>query len=134
MRKDPIAARRPLTGARIETTPNTTPIYSLAVAPSRGRGSPGIQEFSREPALAKPGDRRLKIHSTNPLERLNGEIKRRTEVVGIFPTAAAIIQLAGAIRLEQNDQSAVRRARYMTLGNHCALNDDPLVELPAAAA
>lgn len=50
-----------------------------------------------------PKEHRAKIHSTNPLERLNGEIKRRTEVVGIFPNEAAITRLIGAILLEQND-------------------------------
>lgn len=44
-----------------------------------------------------PREHRAKIHSTNPIERLNGEIRRRTEVVGIFPNEAAIIKLVGAI-------------------------------------
>ena len=56
----------------------------------------------------------LQIHSTNPLERLNKEIKRRTNVVGIFPNEAAITRLVGALMLEQNDEWAVTR-RYMTL-------------------
>ncbi|HHK74152.1 MAG TPA: IS256 family transposase [Rhizobiales bacterium] len=54
------------------------------------------------------------IHSTNPLERLNKEIKRRTRVVGIFPNDASIRRLVGALLLEQNDEWTVSR-RYMTL-------------------
>jgi len=56
---------------------------------------------------------RAKLHSTNPIERLNGEIKRRTNVVGIFLNEDAIVRLVGAILLEQNDEWAVQRARYI---------------------
>jgi putative transposase len=84
--------------------------------------------------MSFPKDHRLKLHSTNPLERLNGEIKRRTEVVGIFPNEAAITRLVGAILLEQNDEWAVQRARYMTLETIAPLSDDPIVMLPAVAA
>ena len=75
--------------------------------------------------MAFPKDHWPKIHSTNPLERLNGEIKRRTDVVGIFPNEAAIVRLVGAILLEQNDEWAVQRARYMTLETIAPLSDDP---------
>jgi putative transposase len=81
-----------------------------------------------------PAAHRTKLHSTNPLERLIGEIKRRTEVVGIFPNEAAIIRLVGAILLEQNDEWAVQRARYITLETIAPMSDDPLVSLPAVAA
>ena len=81
-----------------------------------------------------PPAHRTKLHSTNPLERLNGEIKRRTEVVGIFPNEAAITRLVGAILLEQNDEWTDQRARYMTLETITGLSDDPLVNLPLAAA
>ena len=77
---------------------------------------------------------RTKLHSTNPIERLNGEIKRRTEVVGIFPNEDAIVRLIGAILLEQNDEWAVQRARYMTLETIAPLSDDPSVSLPAIAS
>jgi transposase-like protein len=81
-----------------------------------------------------PPQHRTKLHSTNPLERLNGEIKRRTEVIGIFPNEAAIIRLVGAILLEQNDEWAVQRARYITLESIAPVGDDPLVGLPDMAA
>ena len=81
-----------------------------------------------------PKDHRPKIHSTNPLERVNGEIKRRTEVVGIFPNEEAITRLVGAILLERNDEWAVQRARYMTLETIAPLSDDPIVSLPALAS
>jgi transposase-like protein len=81
-----------------------------------------------------PREHRTKLHSTNPLERLNGEIKRRSDVVGIFPNEEAITRLIGAILLEQNDEWAVQRARYMTLESVAQMSDDPLVTLPPMAA
>jgi transposase-like protein len=81
-----------------------------------------------------PREHRAKIHSTNPIERLNGEIKRRTDVVGIFPNEGAITRLIGAIVLEQSDEWATQRARYMTLETIGAVSDTPHVSLSAVTA
>jgi transposase-like protein len=75
----------------------------------------------------------VKLHSTNPIERPNGEIKRRTNVVGIFPNEEAIVRLVGAILLEQNDEWAVQRARYMTLETIAPLSNTQMVKLAASA-
>ena len=80
-----------------------------------------------------PKEHWTKICSTNPIERPNGEIKRRTNVVGIFPNDDSIIRLVGAILMEQNDEWAVQRARYMTLETIAPISDNPIVILSAVA-
>ena len=70
-----------------------------------------------------PKAHRTQIHSTNPLERLNAEIKRRTDVVGIFPNEASITRLVGALLLEQNDEWQLQR-RYMSLEALRSLSDN----------
>jgi transposase-like protein len=83
--------------------------------------------------MAFPSQHWPQIASTNPLERLNKEIKRRSDVVGIFPNAEAIVRLVGALMLEQTDEWAVAR-RYMTLETLQPVSDDPLVSLPGVTA
>ena len=80
--------------------------------------------------LAFPKAHRTQIHSTNPLERLNAEVKRRTDVVGIFPNDAAVTRLVGALLLEQNDEWALQR-RYMQLEGLQSLIDNPAARLSA---
>lgn len=74
-----------------------------------------------------------KLHSTNPIERLNGEIKRRADVVGVFPNEEVITRLVGALLLEQNDEGAVQRCRYMTLETISHVSED-ITPLLATAA
>ena len=80
-----------------------------------------------------PIEHHRQLHSTNPLERLNKEIKRRTRVVGIFPNDASIERLVGAMMMEQNDEWAIAR-RYMTLETMSGVCEDQAVDAVALAA
>jgi putative transposase len=80
-----------------------------------------------------PKEHRVKIHSTNVLERLNGEIKRRADVVGIFPNEASIRRLVGALLMEQNDEYAIQK-RYMSLESLATMSENPPIRVPAAPA
>ena len=77
-----------------------------------------------------PRAHRAQIHSTNPLERLNAEVKRRTNVIGIFPNERAIVRLVGAMMLEQNDEWSLQR-RYMQLEGLQSLSDKQPARLSA---
>jgi len=80
-----------------------------------------------------PKAHRVQIHSTNPLERLNAEIKRRTDVVGIFPNEPAITRLVGALSLEQNDEWQLQR-RYLQLEGLLTLADNQPARLSAVVS
>jgi len=95
-----------------------------------------MMDGSREEVLACmafPKEHWPQISSTNPLERVNKEIKRRADVIGIFPNTDAVIRLVGALMLEQNDEWSVSR-RYMTLETIGTLSDNPRISLPALTA
>lgn len=123
-----------------QETPEAAKAQSRSVADQLRPTVPklaALMDSAEEDVLAYmtfPAQHRTKLHSNNPIERLNGEIKRRTDVVGIFPNEEAITRLVGAILLEQNDEWAVQRCRYMTLESVSGLSDNPIITLPAMAA
>ena len=78
--------------------------------------------------MAFPSQHRTKLQSTNPLERLNKEIKRRADVVGIFPNEDSIIRLIGAVLLEQNDEWQLQH-RTMQIEGMAELATPQLEEL-----
>ena len=100
---------------------SSAPFRWRQIADQLGAKGPGLAVFMDEsehdvPAcLAFPGAHRPELHSTNPLERLHGEIRRRTGLVGMVPNQETITRPIGAILLEHNDESAVQSTRYMTL-------------------
>jgi transposase-like protein len=79
-----------------------------------------------------PREHWRKIWSTNPLERLNKEIKRRSRVVGIFPNAAAVIRLVGAVLIDIHDEWIASDRRYLSEGSMAKLYDTSDTE-PVAA-
>ena len=84
--------------------------------------------------MAYPRQHRTKLHSTNPIERLNKEVKRRADVVGLFPIEASITRLIGAVLFEQNDESQTASRYMMVKAFHQIDNEetDPILSIKAA--
>ncbi|MGE0040436.1 MAG: IS256 family transposase [Vicinamibacterales bacterium] len=120
----PHGAREPI--AAIVRTIFAQPDHASAMAQLRKVAEGLRPRFAQTAALLEdaaedvlayrhlPAEHQRQLHSTNPLERLNKEIKRRSNVVGIFPNPAAVIRLVGAILLEQDDEWAVAERRYFS--------------------
>ena len=104
------------------------------VATMLGRQFPAVETLLRDSAdelLAFadfPISHWRKVWSTNPLERLNREIKRRTDVVGVFPNPPALLRLAGAVLVEAHDEWQVTDRRYLSEGSMALLNPAPTAQ------
>ena len=86
--------------------------------------------------MSFPRQHRTKLHSTNPIERLNKEVKRRADVVGIFPNEASILRLIGAVLFEQNDEWQTS-SRYMMVEAFAQIDKeeiDPILSITTKAA
>lgn len=102
--------------------------YAPAVAERLATMEPDVLAYT-----AFPTAHWSKIWSNNPIERLNRELKRRTDVVGIFPDTASVIRLVGALLTEINDEMIAADRRYIAAASVAGLTDEPIeLALPAA--
>jgi putative transposase len=98
-----------------------------SIADKLGRQFPGVEQMLTEAEAdicafaAFPQSHWRRVWSTNPLERVNGEVKRRADVVGIFPNEAAIVRLVGAVLMETHDEWQISERRYFSEGSMAAI-------------
>ena len=101
------------------------------IAGMLGRQLPKVETMLREACIDVtafadfPVSHWKKIWSTNPLERVNKEINRRTDVVGVFPNPAALLRLAGSVLVETHDEWQVSERRYLSEGSMALLDPNP---------
>ena len=101
------------------------------IATMLGRQLPKVEQMLRgahDDLLAFtgfPAAHWKKIWSTNPLERVNKEIKRRTDVVGVFPNPQALLRLAGCVLIEVHDEWQIAERRYLSEGSMALIDAQP---------
>ena len=117
--------------------PPTSMSSSTSSAGMLGRQFPKLEAMLRDSApdllafTSFPPSHWKKLWSTNPLERLNKEIKRRTDVVGVFPNPEALLRLAGAVLVEAHDEWQVSDRRYLSKGSMAQLTPTTKEVAPA---